>query len=169
MSLPSPPSISVLVPVHGDGRYLTAALDSLCGADSPPSTSIRNTLQDARQTVTHVVREVAGVVLDDAADAAPAAAEPAMPSASAAAPVAAAAPGEIQCRDDAFRVLGRVADWFRDHEPHSPLASVLYQAVRWGRMPLRQLVEELIPDAAARDHFGLLTGLGGRSTPQDDE
>jgi type VI secretion system protein ImpA len=133
---------------------LTALLDERCGAEAPSSSAIRNALQDVRQTVAHVMRDIAGI--------APAVAAPTA-GAAATAPVAAAlaAPGALRSRDDAFRLIEQVADWFRANEPHSPLASVLDQAVRWGRLPFRQLIEELIPDAAARDHFGLLTGLGG--------
>lgn len=155
---------------------LTAKLDEHCGMDSPSSSGIRNTLEDARQTINHVIGDIAGIVIDTGADEAPAeggddGAEEA-PAAAAVAPAAAAAPadpGAINTRDDAFRVLSRVADYFRDHEPHSPLSSLLYQAVRWGRLPLGQLIEELIPDSSARDHFGLLTGLGGRKTSMSDD
>ncbi|MCA8977759.1 MAG: type VI secretion system protein TssA [Planctomycetes bacterium] len=147
---------------------LTALLDERCGSDSPPSSAIRRTLEEAKQTITHVVQSVAGVMIDSGeAEAAPIENEAEVASGpTVAAP--AAAPGEIRTRDDAFRVLSRVADYFRDQEPHSPLSSLLYQAVRWGRLPLRQLIEELFPDSSARDHFGLLTGLGGRSAEDDD-
>lgn len=150
---------------------LTAVLDEKCGAESPPSSALRGTLQEARQTIVHVMSTIAGVMPDAdvagepaAADGPAAAAEPQAAVAAASRPAAAA--GEIRTREDAFRVLSRAADWFRDNEPHSPLSSLLYQAVRWGKLPLRQLIEELIPDSGARDHFGLLTGLG-RSAQQE--
>ncbi len=148
---------------------MTAVLDEKCGNDSPPSSSLRNTLEEAKQTMKHVLESVAGIVLDaPAEEAAPeeeAPAEGDTPAAAAAAP--AARPDQINTRDDAFRILSKVADYFRDAEPHSPLSSMLYQAVRWGRMPLDQLIEELIPDSSARDHFGLMTGVRGRAGGDD--
>jgi len=142
---------------------VTASLDAKCGADSPPSSAIRSTLQEARQTITHMVREVAHLPLEadggaqsDQSGAAAGAA--AADSGSGSAGVG----GAIRNREDAFRLLGRVADYFRASEPHSPLPSLLEQAVRWGRLPLAQLIEELIPDQSARDHFSLVTGLRGK-------
>ena len=155
---------------------LTAKLDEHCGMDSPSSSALRNTLEEAKQMITFVINDVAGIMIDtgeqDAAAEEGAAEESGGEAAPASAPAAAAQPsGAINNRDDAFRVLTRVADYFRDEEPHSPLSSLLYQAVRWGRLPLRQLIEELIPDSGARDHFGLLTGLGGgtSSSSSDDD
>lgn len=142
---------------------LTALLDAKCGADSPPSSSIRNLLLEAKQTIQHVIRDIAGIVLEAEE---PAKGEAAADGAAAAAPAKSAGGSqEIRTREDAFKAISKVADFFRATEPHSPVASVLDQAVRWGRLPLAQLIEELIPDSTARDHFGLLTGL--RSKPAD--
>jgi type VI secretion system protein ImpA len=143
---------------------LTALLDAKCGPDSPPSSAIANMLTDARQTILHVARDIAGISIDAEAP----------PAAEAAGKTdgrhAAAGTGldDLSSREDAFRVLGRVADYFREREPHSPIPSLLDQAVRWGRLPLSQLIDELIPDATARDHFGLVTGLRGRPAPASD-
>lgn len=148
---------------------LTALLDEKCGHDSPPSSSIHNVLADVKQTVAHVAREVAGVVLD-VEESEEGAEDAAAASESGAAPAAKpAAAGELRNREDAFRMLNRVADYFRDSEPHSPIAPLIYQAVRWGRMPLQQLIEELIPDSGARDHFGLVTGIRPRTASAGDD
>jgi type VI secretion system protein ImpA len=66
--------------------------------------------------------------------------------------------GKIQTRDDAFRALLMVADFFQRTEPHSPVSYALRQAVRWGQMPLPELLTELIPDATVRD--GLFRHVG---------
>lgn len=152
---------------------LSALLDEKCGTDSPPSSNIRNTLTEAKQTLAHVVREVAGLALEEP-EPEPEGDESAQSDDSEAQSSGGAArksaSGEIHTRDDAFRLLTRVAEYFRVTEPHSPLSSLLSQAVRWGRMPLDQLIEELIPDSSARDHFGLLTGIRtGRSDTDDDD
>ena len=52
----------------------------------------------------------------------------------------------VRTREDAFRALLQVADYFKRTEPHSPVAYSLEQAVRWGRMPLPELLTELIPE-----------------------
>ena len=156
-------------------NVLTNILDEKCGHDAPPSSNLRNTLKDALQTVSHVAQNLAGVPLaqDEPVEDAEAAGEDGDDAArpQAAAPVA--APGAINTREDAFRMIGKVADFFRQTEPHSPLSSLLAQAVRWGRMPLHQLIEELIPDSDARDRFGLVTGLKSgssvRAGDDDDE
>jgi type VI secretion system protein ImpA len=56
----------------------------------------------------------------------------------------------IATREDAFRCLLKVAAFFRQTEPHTVLSYSLEQAVRWGRMPLPELLTELIPDDSAR-------------------
>ncbi|MBR0674087.1 type VI secretion system protein TssA, partial [Roseomonas soli] len=77
------------------------------------------------------------------------------------APAAAAgAPRALRTRDDAIRQLEDIADFFRRTEPHSPLAFTLDDAVRRARMPLPDLLAEILPDAGARR--AMLTTLGIR-------
>jgi type VI secretion system protein ImpA len=71
-----------------------------------------------------------------------------------------AAPGALRSREDAFRELERVAEFFRRTEPHSPLSYTLEEAVRRGRMSLAELLAEVLPDEDAR--HGLLARLGIR-------
>ncbi len=51
-------------------------------------------------------------------------------------------------REEAFRALLRVADYFRRTEPHSPVSYALEQAVRWGRMSLPELMKDLVEDSS---------------------
>lgn len=53
----------------------------------------------------------------------------------------------LQTREQALSSLLRVADFFRKTEPHSPLSYALEQAVRWGRMPLPELLRDLVADS----------------------
>lgn len=106
---------------------------------------------------------------------APAGAAPAEPAAvlagGAAVPRAAAVqaavggPAVLETREDALRELGRIAEYFRRTEPHSPLSYTLEEAVRRGRMTLGELLAEVLPDQDAR--HGLLARLGIR--PEDTE
>jgi type VI secretion system protein ImpA len=76
---------------------------------------------------------------------------------------AAAAPGGprvLRTRDDAIRALEEIAAYFRKTEPHSPLAFTLDDAVRRARMPLPELLAEVLPDAGVRRL--MLTSLGIR-------
>ena len=62
----------------------------------------------------------------------------------------ATAPGGVQAsisnRQQALNKLLQVANYFRTAEPHSPLSYALEQAVRWGKMPLPDLLRDLVSD-----------------------
>ena len=47
-------------------------------------------------------------------------------------------------RDQAFQQLQEIADYFRKTEPHSPVAYLLDKSIRWGYMPLPELMKELL-------------------------
>jgi type VI secretion system protein ImpA len=52
-------------------------------------------------------------------------------------------------REDALRRLEEVGEYFRKHEPHSPVAPLVARAARWGRMPLEEVLKEVISDPGA--------------------
>lgn len=56
----------------------------------------------------------------------------------------------IQSRADALGSLVRVASFFRKTEPHSPVSYALEQAVRWGKMPLPELLMDLVQNDEVR-------------------
>jgi len=66
-------------------------------------------------------------------------------------------------REDAFRLLLQVSEYFRKTEPHSPVSYSLEQAVRWGRMSLPDLLGELIKDETARDDIFRRVGIPDRA------
>ncbi len=47
-------------------------------------------------------------------------------------------------REQALSKLLQVATYFRNSEPHSPVSYALEQAVRWGKMPLPELLRDLV-------------------------
>jgi type VI secretion system protein ImpA len=65
----------------------------------------------------------------------------------------------VRTREDAFRALLQVADYFKRTEPHSPVAYSLEQAVRWGRMALPELLTELVPEQGAREQIFKVVGI----------
>jgi type VI secretion system protein ImpA len=139
---------------------LCEVLEEKCGQDesgyseAPPSSNIRGALAECRETVEAIARDVLGLDApeDEAAGGASTALGPAqMPGAVAA--------NQVHNREEAFRALLRVADFFKRTEPHSPVSYALEQAVRWGKMPLPDLLGELITDSAAREQLFKLVGI----------
>jgi len=133
---------------------LAAVLDEKAGPDSPPTSNLRNALDAFGETLAFVTR---GLVLggDDESDGSMGDGEgddvrdvdgPSGPKA-------------LRTREDAFRMLEEVATFFRRTEPHSPVAYSLEQAVRWGRMPLPDLLSELVPDPGSLETIFKLTGI----------
>jgi len=57
--------------------------------------------------------------------------------------------GGVSGREDALRVLLQIAEYFRIHEPHSPISNSLEEIVRRARLPFAELLAELVPDQGA--------------------
>jgi type VI secretion system protein ImpA len=72
---------------------------------------------------------------------------------------AAPAPGKIQNREQAFQAILQIAAFFKRTEPQSPIAYKLEEAVRWGRMPLPDLLAELISEDGVRSSVFKLMGI----------
>lgn len=140
---------------------LNAALDAACGQDAPPASNIRNALE----AVSAVARTLG-------ADALAAAENSAGGTAGAGGDGAAQegaqgfGTGAIGSRDDAFRTLSRVAEFFRRSEPHSPISYTLDELVRRGRMSLPELLNELIADSGQRRSFYIVAGMRPPEEPQ---
>ncbi len=67
--------------------------------------------------------------------------------------------GSVKNRAEAFKKLTEISEYFRKTEPHSPISYILKRAIKWGDMPLEDLMKELIPDSSARGIYGSLTGI----------
>ncbi len=61
--------------------------------------------------------------------------------------------GKISSRAQAYDAILGIADFFAETEPQSLVARSLREVVRRGRLPLEDLLSELIPDAAERTLF----------------
>jgi type VI secretion system protein ImpA len=134
-------------------QALGQVLDRKAGADAPPTSQIRDLLEQiqdvakrfatpeveaSEETATSVPGQAAGIV--------------------GAAPTTAA--GGLTSREDALRALAQIAEFFRRTEPLSPIAYTLQEAVRRSRMTWPELLEEIVPDATSRS--AILTSLGIR-------
>ncbi len=152
---------------------LDATLTEKCGADGPPVGQIRSALNEVLDLVRYVARD--RLPLDGGDEPAEgedgeaaAAAEGGAPAAGGAAP-AAARPDVINNREDAFRLVLKAAEYFRKNEPHSPISFTLEELVRRGRMPLSDLIRELIPDEDARRTFVTIAGMRNSIEQPDEE
>lgn len=133
-------------------RACDAALTGIAGADSPPFNQIIEILDNTERTIRRLGH------LGTGTDAAPDAAEE--PGESAAPAEAGAAPaGRITSREQAFEQMLKIAAYFRNAEPHSPIADSLETLVRRGRLDFLALIEELIPDESARQAVMKTAGI----------
>jgi type VI secretion system protein ImpA len=134
---------------------LTTTVDQRSGEDAPPSSRIKKALEDALGALLALGRDRMAVA--EAGAMAPS--SDAVGAASRAPGAAGAGSGNLGSRDEALAALLRVADFFRRTEPHSPLSYTLEQSVRWARLTLPDLLDELISDEAARESYRKLVGI----------
>ena len=122
---------------------LTATLDTKAGEASPPSSNVHDLLEAIAGTVRNISKDIVARHVQSNAPAAAIVAEDG-------ATVAPAGPsGAPRGREEALQQLLQVADFFKNSEPHSPIATTLEEAVRRARLPFSELLAELLPDAAA--------------------
>ncbi len=147
---------------------LGAQMDTRFGDIAPNARRVSDALEQILAMATRLVGPVAeespadtGTVAEAAEMAAVAEGGPAMGGAMAAAPRA------LRTREDAIRQLEDLAEFFRKTEPHSPLAYTLSDAVRRARLPLPELLAEVLPDSGARQ--AMLTMLGIRTAMGENE
>jgi type VI secretion system protein ImpA len=85
-------------------------------------------------------------------------ATPALPSTPAALPQA-AANGRIGSRAEAYQLLELAAAYLMREEPHSPTPYLVNRAVAWGRMPLPQLMQEVLREDGDLNRFFSIIGV----------
>ncbi|NNE64493.1 MAG: type VI secretion system protein TssA [Gammaproteobacteria bacterium] len=138
-------------------RRIGALLDQHCGInDSPPSSNIINILEACLGTIRHIGKHKIPERQNDANENDESATPDALKTDE---NQLKAATGEVRTRDEAFKQLLEISQFFRKTEPHSPISYMLERVVKWGDLPLDSLIRELIPDSSARDYYGSLTGI----------
>ena len=149
-------------------RGLGETLDKRVGADAPPTSHVRDLLEQIRSVAARFGGSEAapsepgaqpGGAAGDGAAGDGAAAE------TGSAPAGSARSQGINSREEALRALAQIADFFRRTEPHSPLAYTLQEAVRRGRMTWPELIAEIVPDLTYRS--AILSSLGIRPPPSE--
>ncbi|HEX7315404.1 MAG TPA: type VI secretion system protein TssA [Pyrinomonadaceae bacterium] len=161
-------------------RALDDLADELYGRDAPSLTELKKSLEAVGGVVERIVKEkrMSEPWPGDthaSADAAPV--EPQQPTAgngdgaahtaahvAAHAPAAPAAPaGPIRSRQEAVRRLGEVAAFFRQTEPHSPVAYLVERAVKWSEMSLDAWLASVIKDDNVVRDLRETLGVDGKS------
>ena len=143
---------------------LVAVLEARCGKDrdggpaAPPTAMIRDALKECLRIVEAIAAAKGG---GDGSGAGPAGGggEQAAGGEGGGGPGAVMTGGAIRSREDAFQALLQVARFFKQTEPHSPISYALERAVRWGKMPLPDLLGELIGEEGARSSVFKLVGI----------
>ena len=149
-------------------KNISSTLREKCGAEAPPSSKITELLAEIVRTTRFIYKPKLDEA--DAASAAVEAEENAAAAEGAAADASAIQGGQvvrlvngttgpITNREEALKRLEEVAKYFRQYEPHTPLAPGLERLISWGRMTVAELMMELIPDSNARGLFSQFTGV----------
>lgn len=147
-------------------QKMEAAFTDKCGVNAPSTGLIREALDSLRSNLSYLANdrlEAAEQTFEDAET------EPATADSTSSDASRGNAPsnGPLQSRSQAIDQLRKVARFFRETEPHSPLSYSLDNLVRWAGMPLDKLVDEWITDETARERYRLITGMGSHSEGDD--
>jgi type VI secretion system protein ImpA len=143
-------------------EQMNATLKEKAGADAPPSSKIREMLEAVQSAIRFVAGDKLAAAAAEAAEAAPAAAAEegaTVQATDAAAGGAAKRANGAYTRDQAFADLSRIAEFFRKTEPHSPISYTIDEVVRRGKLPLPDLLAELIQDVNQRKAFMVAAGI----------
>jgi type VI secretion system protein ImpA len=140
-------------------KQLADLLDTLCGADyAPPTRNIISTLEECRGAIAHIGKNKIPAAVVEVIEEQPSTVDIQASSNTAAAPIK-SSPAGITNREAAFAQLLEIAKFFRKTEPHSPVSYIIEKSVKWGNMPLNELINELIPDSSSRERYSELTGV----------
>lgn len=138
-------------------RQISQSLDERCGTyDAPPTSNIINILEECHSAVLHLGKDkfpVEDIPIEE--DETSNGEAPTSGTETKQTLVA----GPIANREQAFKQLREIAEYFRKTEPHSPVSYILEKSVKWGNMPLEELIQELIPDGSSLQHYGMITGV----------
>lgn len=137
-------------------KAISLDLDQRCGADrAPPTRNIIDVLEECRGAINHIGQDKLPTPVIEEAPIQAGDAEIAGTNNGGPTPVA----GAINSREAAFKQLIEISKFFRKTEPHSPVSYVLEKAVKWGNMPLNELIAELITEPSSLKRYSELTGV----------
>jgi type VI secretion system protein ImpA len=149
-------------------QFLDAVMDEKFGRQTPGLGDIKKTLDAVRTLIENIVKEKRLSEPYDGEDATVNDSE-AQDGASENGQGVATSGGSIRARQDAFRRLTEVADYFRVHEPHSPVSYLVQRAIKWGQMPLELWLEDVIKDGGVLGNLRETLGLKSAFSESRDE
>ena len=140
------------------------AVDARLGIDGPGFSAAKEAMDTAMRLIARFAADVgirptaatAGSEVDAATDAIPKIMHG----------THAVASGRLESRAQALAQLRAVAKFFRDTEPHSPVAYLAEKAANWGDLPLHAWLRTVIKDGASLKHVEELLGLQSTPTPE---
>ena len=135
---------------------LQAVIDERLGDDGPAFVTARETARETAAAVERLAREAGAL---STAGAEPGAAGADEGESEAAASTGAGAGGPPRTRQQALAQLRQVAEYFRRHEPHSPVAYLAERAARWGEMPLHQWLRHVLKEQSTLSQLEELLGI----------
>ncbi|MGJ7530142.1 type VI secretion system protein TssA [Variovorax sp. GB1P17] len=156
---------------------LEALLDERLGADAPSLSKVTDMLARLRQAVRSLLQgrdprdqEQAAARAEPPADAfayaSPLSSTPVHdpmneepPDSSSQALPQAVASSRIGSRAEAYRLLELAAAYLQREEPHSPTPYLVNRAVTWGRMPLPELMREVLREEGDLNRYFSMLGI----------
>ncbi|HJV27442.1 MAG TPA: type VI secretion system protein TssA [Aromatoleum sp.] len=144
-------------------RLLQTVLDRFLGRESPSFAAVLDVLDDVRLRMKRYAAEAGAT--DAPAEVVPAAVAGRSAPTRAVGVVATPAVGgggPIWSRAQAIRQLQEIAAFFRQTEPHSPVAYLADKAARWGSMSLHEWLRAVVKDDGALLHVEELLGVDPR-------
>jgi type VI secretion system protein ImpA len=149
---------------------MTQLLDDKLGRDAPNLHKLRGTLEAVERVVLQFQPppvaeapappppEEESLPMTDAQDAQPQPSGDIAPIVTR--PPAVARMADVQSREQAYQALEALADYLGQIEPHSPTPYLIRRAVSWGRMPLPELMQEILREEGDLNRMTTLLGLG---------
>ena len=155
-------------------KAFDAMIDKRLNKEAPSLSRVTETLGLIDRAITSLLstrQNVAAPTASAASEKAMHTDQPADPTDTAAEPaIAPDAPGEdfvdlrlatgpIRSRADAYRQLEGIANFLQSIEPHSPTPYLVRRAVSWGRMPLPELMQEVLREEGDLNRLFTVLGL----------
>ncbi|HAA72236.1 MAG TPA: type VI secretion system protein TssA [Planctomycetaceae bacterium] len=143
------------------------SLDSDGYSQAPPASNIKNALQACQDRLSSIAGHLlAEPTVETEAEDPNTIGSPA--NSETASVTSARQVGGIETREQAFELVTEIAKFFRRKEPHSPVPYALDQAIRWGRMSLPELLQELAEDDSIRRAMFQQNGSAGDDAQSED-
>lgn len=123
-------------------------VDERFGSESPGLKDLREAVRDCGDVVTKIIVRLGGAAAESKPDrnAAENHSGLTLRLATGDAPPGIMSVGEIRTRSDAIDALRQVSRFFRENEPHSPVALLAERAAKWAEMPLERWLSSVIKD-----------------------